>query len=167
MNDLHLGPGGKSLKLGLKLTYAGLSRFQGLGDLMVPEPQARMGFALVALPLASRLGFGSPLVSALSHFRQLTHDDASQVVSEYPRPRRGVPIGLTCVVSIKGSGTQRHPSNPYEGRCNPIHAQGKPMTYNRMEAKSMAGEHCRFCGDARPCWSKRRVASSGYVAIRR
>ncbi len=95
MNDLHLGPGGKSLKLGLKLTYAGLSRFQGLGDLMVPEPQARMGFALVALPLASRLGFGSPLVSALSHFRQLTHDDASQVVSEYPRPRRGVPIGLT------------------------------------------------------------------------
>jgi len=22
------------------------------------------------------------------------------------------------------------------------------MTYNRMEAKRMAGEHCRFCGDA-------------------
>ena len=40
------------------------------------------------------------------------------------------------------------------------------MTYNRMEAKPIAGEHCRFCGAARPCWSKRRVASNGYVAIR-
>jgi hypothetical protein len=26
------------------------------------------------------------------------------------------------------------------------------MTYNRMEAKPIAGEHCRFCGDAKaPC----------------
>jgi hypothetical protein len=23
------------------------------------------------------------------------------------------------------------------------------MTYNRMEAKPIAGEHCRFCGDAK------------------
>jgi hypothetical protein len=23
------------------------------------------------------------------------------------------------------------------------------MTYNRMEAKPIKGEHCRFCGDAR------------------
>src|SRR5436309_8593730 len=23
-----------------------------------------------------------------------------------------------------------------------------PMTYNRMEATPIAGEHCRFCGDA-------------------
>src|SRR3989454_12548081 len=95
MNDHHAGPAGECLKLGLKLTYAVRSLFQGHGDLMVPEPHSLMGLALVALPLASRLGFGYPLVSALSHFRQLTHDDASQVVSEYPRPRRGVPIGLT------------------------------------------------------------------------
>src|SRR2546422_7389158 len=26
--------------------------------------------------------------------------------------------------------------------------EGAPMTYNRMEAKPIAGEHCRFCGDA-------------------
>jgi len=25
---------------------------------------------------------------------------------------------------------------------------GKALTYNRMEAKPIAGEHCRFCGDA-------------------
>ena len=27
--------------------------------------------------------------------------------------------------------------------------QGETMTYNRMEAKPRAGEHCRFCGDAK------------------
>jgi hypothetical protein len=27
--------------------------------------------------------------------------------------------------------------------------QGETMTYNRMEAKPIAGEHCRFCGDAK------------------
>ena len=26
--------------------------------------------------------------------------------------------------------------------------QGETITYNRMEAKPIAGEHCRFCGDA-------------------
>src|SRR6266446_4402823 len=26
---------------------------------------------------------------------------------------------------------------------------GKALTYNRMEAKPMAGEHCRFCGRER------------------
>ena len=25
--------------------------------------------------------------------------------------------------------------------------QERPMTYNRMQAKPIAGEHCRFCGD--------------------
>ena len=40
------------------------------------------------------------------------------------------------------------------------------MTYNRMEAKPIDGEHCRFCGDAKVRWSKRRVVSSGFVAIR-
>jgi hypothetical protein len=27
--------------------------------------------------------------------------------------------------------------------------QGEPMTYNRMEAKPIAGEHGRVCGDAK------------------
>jgi hypothetical protein len=40
------------------------------------------------------------------------------------------------------------------------------MTYNRMEAKPMAGEHCRFVAMTGPRWSKRRVVISGYVAIR-
>ena len=29
------------------------------------------------------------------------------------------------------------------------HAQGETMTYNRMDATPIAGEHCRFCGDAK------------------
>src|SRR5258705_10816373 len=28
------------------------------------------------------------------------------------------------------------------------------MTYNRMEAKPIAGEHCRFCGDAKATLGK-------------
>src|SRR5512145_1330151 len=32
-----------------------------------------------------------------------------------------------------------HPSTSQQGEC---------MTYNRMDAKPIAGEHCRFCGDA-------------------
>jgi hypothetical protein len=29
----------------------------------------------------------------------------------------------------------------------PAMSQGDAMTYNRMEAKPIAGAHCRFCGD--------------------
>ena len=57
MDDLHFGPGGKTLKLGLELADAGLSRFEGLADLCVSGPQARIRFALVSLLLASRFGF--------------------------------------------------------------------------------------------------------------
>jgi hypothetical protein len=39
------------------------------------------------------------------------------------------------------------------------------MTYNRMEAKPIAGEHGQFCGDAKAPLVKTRVASSGSVAI--
>ena len=43
-----------------------------------------------------------------------------------------------------------HVAMPHEGRlsCHRT-AQGDPMTYNRMEAKPIAGEHCRFGSDAR------------------
>jgi hypothetical protein len=68
VDDLHLGAGDKTLKLGLELAYAGLSRLQSLADLGVSGLQARIRFAPVSLPLASRFGFGFPLVSALSHF---------------------------------------------------------------------------------------------------
>ena len=41
------------------------------------------------------------------------------------------------------------------------------MTYDRMEAKPIAGEHCHFCGgDASPL-VKPLAASNGYAAIRR
>ena len=39
------------------------------------------------------------------------------------------------------------------------------MTYNRMEAKPIAGEHCRFCGDASAPFIKHGGPSSGYAAI--
>src|SRR4029453_7029196 len=44
--------------------------------------------------------------------------------------------------------------------------EGAPMTYNRMEAKPIAGEHCRFCGDASAPLVKRRAVSNGFAVIR-
>jgi hypothetical protein len=40
------------------------------------------------------------------------------------------------------------------------------MTYNRMEAKPIAGEHCHFCGDPSAPLVQTPCCSSGYVAIR-
>jgi hypothetical protein len=51
-----LGPRSETLTWGLELTPAGLSGAQGLGALLIPGPQARGLFALVALPLASSDG---------------------------------------------------------------------------------------------------------------
>lgn len=46
------------------------------------------------------------------------------------------------------------------------------MTYNRMEAKPIAGEHCRFCGDAEaplvktPCCEQWICCNTAYVSFR-
>jgi hypothetical protein len=42
-----------------------------------------------------------------------------------------------------------HRSSEREARRNaaPIMREGETMTYNRMTATPMAGEHGRFCGD--------------------
>ena len=46
------------------------------------------------------------------------------------------------------------------------------MTYNRMEAKPIAGEHCRFCGDATaplvktPCCDQWMCGDTAFVSLR-
>lgn len=46
------------------------------------------------------------------------------------------------------------------------------MTYNRMEAKPIAGEHCRFCGDANaplvktPCCEQWICCDTAFVSFR-
>jgi hypothetical protein len=46
------------------------------------------------------------------------------------------------------------------------------MTYNRMEAKPIAGEHCRFCGDAEaplvktPCCEQWICCDTAFVSLR-
>ena len=46
------------------------------------------------------------------------------------------------------------------------------MTYNRMEAKPIAGEHCRFCGDASaplvktPCCQQWICCDTAFVSFR-
>jgi hypothetical protein len=146
---LDLGPSRETLKLGLELTQAGLSRFEGLGDLIVLGPQASMLFALVALPLTSLFGFGLPLVPAVSHFGPLAHDEASRVNSNGPRPRSGVQVGLKRSLEHKMIRDANTHSTPHEGRLSPTPEQGESMTDNQMEAKPIAGEHCRFGGNAK------------------
>ena len=52
------------------------------------------------------------------------------------------------------------------------HEQGATMTYNRMEAKPIAGEHCRFCGDAKaplvktPCGDQWRCGETACFSLR-
>ena len=46
------------------------------------------------------------------------------------------------------------------------------MTYNRMEAKPIAGEHCRFCGDAKaalvktPCCDQWICCDTAFFSFR-
>jgi len=46
------------------------------------------------------------------------------------------------------------------------------MTYNRMEAKPIAGEHCRFCGDAKatlvktPCCEQWICCDTAFMSFR-
>jgi hypothetical protein len=77
VDDFHFGSDDPTWKVDLKLAYAGLSRVERLADLMVSGLPTCLRFAPVSLPLASRFGFGFPLVWAVSHFRQLAHDGAS------------------------------------------------------------------------------------------
>src|SRR3989441_4585511 len=56
-----------------------------------------------------------------------------------------------------------HPSTLKQGEC---------MTYNRMEAKPIAGEHCRFCGDAKaplvktPCCQQWICCDTAFFSFR-
>ena len=47
---------------------------------------------------------------------------------------------ILCVMHLQSEHGGRPLSSPHQTR--------DVMTYNRMEAKPIAGEHCRFCGDA-------------------
>ena len=50
--------------------------------------------------------------------------------------------------------------------------EGDPMTYNRMEAKPIADEHCWFCGDASaplvktPCCQQWICCDTAFVSFR-
>src|SRR6266446_9353014 len=64
-------------------------------------------------------------------------------------------------------------SSPHEGGLSPYTTEeGDPMTYNRMEAKPIAGEHCRFCGDAKaplvktPCCQQWICCETAFVSFR-
>src|SRR4030095_1331023 len=52
------------------------------------------------------------------------------------------------------------------------HAQGETTTYNRIDATPIAGEHCRFCGDAKaplvktPCYDQWICCDTAFFSFR-
>ncbi len=72
-DDVDLRHGGEALQLGLELTQAGLGRFEGCGDPVSLNLDARVLLALVALALASLLRLVFPLISTGLQCGQLAH----------------------------------------------------------------------------------------------
>jgi hypothetical protein len=89
-----------------------------------------------------------PLLPAVLHGGPWAHHLSSDQ-RDGPRPSHGVAVGIKRHPSPRTIGGVMHVSMPHEGRLRcPRTAPGAPMTSNRMEAKPMAGEPGRFCGDA-------------------
>ena len=69
-------------------------------------------------------------------------------------------------------GAAVHPVSECATSESHAHDQGEIMTYNRMEAKSIAGEHCRFCGDAKaplvktPCCDQWICCDTAFFSFR-
>ena len=136
------------MALRLDLTQTRLGLFEGCGGAvsLVCDPSQLL--APVAIVIGSLYRFVFPLLSALFDFGQWAHDTLSGQETPpraagddsgrwtWPKRRECTSAGCTCKASVAGGSL--------------IHAtrQGNVMTYNRMEAKPMAGEHGRFCGDA-------------------
>jgi hypothetical protein len=149
VDHVDLGHGGEAVPVGLELTQAGLRCFESFGGLVALRLEASVLFALGALALTALLGFLFPRIPAVLPFGQWPHHLASDQ-RDGPRPSQGIAVGITRSPSPRTIGGVMHISMPPEGRlsCHRT-AQGDPMTSNRMEAKPMAGEPCRFCGDAK------------------
>ena len=68
-------------------------------------------------------------------------------------------------------GCVMHPSSEHVDDDGPPR-EGHPMTYNRMAAKPMAGEHGRFCGDAKaplvttPCCEQWMCCDTAFCSLR-
>ncbi len=92
-DHIALGPGGESVQLGLKLTQAGLRLFEGLRGPLSLGAEARILLTLVALSLASLLGFVFPLISTVLHCGQWAHHVSSEQ-RDGPRPWNGCAVGM-------------------------------------------------------------------------
>jgi hypothetical protein len=93
VDHIALGPGGESVPLGLKLTQAGLRLFEGLGGPLSLGSEARILCTLVALSLASLLGFVCPWISTVFPFGQWAHHVSSEQ-RDGPRPWNGWEVGM-------------------------------------------------------------------------
>src|SRR6058998_1264725 len=69
-------------------------------------------------------------------------------------------------------GAAVHLMSAFATSASHVHEQGETMTYNRMEAKPITGEHCRFCGDAKaplvktPCCQQWICCDTAFLSFR-
>lgn len=87
-----------------------------------------------------------PLMTTVSHFGKLAHDGVTLRVTAGHRVGDEVDTRL----SLKHRAIEDRLHGTLLTACPALDATtgGDAMTYNRLEAKPIAGEHCRFCGDA-------------------
>src|SRR5439155_27010724 len=97
-DQVHLGPGDRSLQWGLELTQWGLElwqtrlgRLEGFGDAVSRGADARVLCALVSIAVTSLLGFVFPLMSTVFDFGERAHHACS---APPPGLRPGGGVGL-------------------------------------------------------------------------
>src|SRR6266446_1389697 len=100
VDHVDLGSGGESVPPRLQLAQAGLSCFQGLGDLLSLGLDARVLSSLVTLSLAALLGLMFPLIPAVLHFGKWAHDMSLGGNFDGPSPWRGGRLDRRGALSI-------------------------------------------------------------------
>ena len=106
--------------------------------------------AQVAIGSATLLGFAFPLLAAVVDFGKLTHRLHSLTSPmAIDHGGGGCWAEMDLIVEDRAIGAAAHLASERQRRLPPVNEPGEAMTYNRMEAKAIAGEHCRFCGDVR------------------
>jgi len=145
-DHVHLAQGDKRLRLALERTQTRLGRCEGWGDAVALSGEARELLALRALSIASRRGWVCPLIATVCDGGALAHHAGAGHLHGLG------PWGLSRVErkrseeerAIRGVMPSQASAREHDG---PPRA-GTPVTSNRMEAKPMAGAHCRCWGDA-------------------
>jgi hypothetical protein len=149
--QVPLRQGDQALHVGLTLTQTRLGLCEGVSGSVSLGGDASDLCALGAIAITSLRGCVFPLMSTVVDCGELTHDAHALLHPDDHRPWGWGRLGLRCTCSHRRErSAARCPSqgSARDDGVTPTTSQGAPMTSNRLDAKPMAGEPGRFCGDA-------------------